>query len=455
MTLAQTESPPARDVRPDGPPAAARGRRLRVLVGAYAVSPARGSEPGTGWGMCRALADLHDVTVLCATGAPGPEHSIFRDEVEAHLAARGGPIPGLTLHYVPRPPLSRWVQKEKELYRRTLYYAGYKAWQKAALAEARRLHAARPFDVVHQLNMTGFREPGYLWRLDAPFVWGPIGGGANIPAAYFPLMGWVDRAFYAVRNVSNEVQKRLARRPRQAARRAGQLWTIGHQTQDMVGRLWGLRSDPMLETGIDPRPDAVVRRRDPAGPLKVVWSGLHIGRKALPLLLHAVKALADDAGGAAGAGVDVTVLGGGPLTGDWQRLSVSLGLADRVRFAGKLPHADALAAVRGADVLAFTSVQEGTPNAVLEALALGVPVVCHDACGMGVAVTPECGIKVPMTGVPASVAGFAAALRRLRDEPDLLGRLSAGAVRRTADLVWPTKAAEVDAAYRRVVGSRQ
>jgi hypothetical protein len=74
-------------------------RRLRVLVGAYAVSPARGSEPGTGWGLCRALADLHDVTVLTAAGAPGPDHSVFRDEVDAHVA-RHGPVPGLALHYV-------------------------------------------------------------------------------------------------------------------------------------------------------------------------------------------------------------------------------------------------------------------------------------------------------------------------------------------------------------------
>jgi hypothetical protein len=142
-----------------------------------------------------------------------------------------------------------------------VYYAGYKAWQKAAWREARRLHADRPFDVVHQLNMTGFREPGYLWRLDAPFVWGPIGGGANIPPAYFPLMGWADRAFYTLRNAGNEVQKRTAWRPRRAARRAAQLWTIGHQTHDMVERLWGRPADMMLETGVAPRPDAFVRHR--------------------------------------------------------------------------------------------------------------------------------------------------------------------------------------------------
>lgn len=122
--------------------------------------------------------------------------------------------------------------------------------------------------------------------------------------------------------------------------------------------------------------------------------------------------------------------------------------------AGKLPLPAALAEVRAADVMAFTSVQEGTPAAVLEALSFGVPVVCHDACGMGVAVTDDCGIRVPMVDVPTSVAGFAAALRRVRDEPGLLADLSAGAVRRTAELGWDQKARQIDDAYQRIAGQR-
>ena len=40
------------------------------------------------------------------------------------------------------------------------------------------------FDLVHQVNFMTFREPGYLWTLDAPFVWGPWGGGAELPLAF-------------------------------------------------------------------------------------------------------------------------------------------------------------------------------------------------------------------------------------------------------------------------------
>ncbi len=72
--------------------------------------------------------------------------------------------------------------------RRTLYYTGYAAWQRAAYRAALDLHRDRPFDLAHQLNITGYREPGYLWKLPIPFVWGPVGGAADIPPGFFPIM---------------------------------------------------------------------------------------------------------------------------------------------------------------------------------------------------------------------------------------------------------------------------
>ena len=89
--------------------------------------------------------------------------------------------------------------------------------------------------------------------------------------------------------------------------------------------------------------------------------------------------------------------------------------------------------MRDADVFVFTSLQEGTSTVVMEALALGLPVICHDACGMGVAVNERCGIKVPMISPGLSQGGFAAAIRspgRSRAGAGVVGR-GAGACRGT------------------------
>jgi glycosyltransferase involved in cell wall biosynthesis len=419
-----------------------RRRRRRVLVSAYAVSPVRGSEPGVGWNVCLRLARYHDVTVLCSPVVP-PRDQLFRDEIAQWLRDHG-PVPGLSFHFV-EPPLPSYVfQRETLLARRTLYYAGYRAWQKAAYRAATRLHAERPFDLVHHLNITGFREPGYLWRLPIPFVWGPISGAADVPAAFLPLMGRSERWFYRLRNASNAIQKRTTRRCRLAARKASHLWTIGDADRRLVQERWGRNAEPMIETGTTPIPNAAPKRYDPARPLRLVWSGQHIGRKALAILLHAI----------AGQRVELTVLGNGPETPRWKALAHQLNLGASVRWAGHLPHDRAIAQVAAADVFVLTSVQEGAPHVVLEALSLGLPVVCHDACGMGAAVTPACGIKVPMRDPAASVTGFGDAIERFIAEPSLLARLSEGALRRAEELSWDEMARRIAATYDSVVAAQ-
>ena len=84
---------------------------------------------------------------------------------------------------------------------------------------------------------------------------------------------------------------------------------------------------------------------------------------------------------------------------------------------------------------------------VMESLALGLPVICHDACGMGVAVTEMCGIKVPMRGPRISEAGFAAAIRSLLASPQRVAAPSAGALARAQELTWDRKWREIAAAY--------
>jgi glycosyltransferase involved in cell wall biosynthesis len=215
----------------------------------------------------------------------------------------------------------------------------------------------------------------------------------------------------------------------------------------MVRDLWGREAEAVIESGTSPHPAARPRRYSLNRPLEIVWSGQHLGRKALPILLQAMRLLPATA-------ARLTVLGAGSETGRWKAAAAALGVADRVVWTGNLARGAALDRVAAADVMAFTSVQEGTPHAVLEALSLGVPVVCHDACGMGHAVTGACGIKVPMTDPRTSVAGFAFALRRLGSGPGLVERLSLGALRRAEELSWDHLAERIGTVYSNVATKR-
>jgi glycosyltransferase involved in cell wall biosynthesis len=429
-------------VQPESIIAPGAGRR-RILVSAFGVSPVRGSEPAGGWNLCVNLAAHHDVTVLCTPEVAGEN---YREEIGQYLR-ENGPIPGLTFVFVERPRLSRLLQREGHSLLRALYYVGYASWQRAAFARARQLHAQRPFDLVHHLNITGYREPGYLWKMDrrVPFVWGPVGGASNMPWRYLSLMRTMDAAYYALRNVANAWQMLTAIRPRRAAHAAAHVFVTSEDNRRLVQDRWGHPSVEFLLDGGSAfcgRKIADDSARD-SRPLRIAWTGLHIGRKALPILLRALPEVLKT------GPAELIVLGDGPLLSRWQTLAKELGVDHVITWAGRLSHEEAVAKVADADVLAFTSLQEGTPFAVLEALSLEVPVICHDGCGMGIAVTDACGIKIPMRSPALSTAGFARALTQLRNT-ELLQKLSAGAGKRAMELSWQAKATGVSNAYERI-----
>jgi glycosyltransferase involved in cell wall biosynthesis len=398
-----------------------------------------------GWNIASRLARYHDVTVLCSPGVPGMQD--FRGEIEEYSATHG-PVPGLTFEYVEPPLLSYLVQRETPLLRRTLYYAGYRSWQRAAAARARLLHARAPFALVHQLNITTFREPGYLWTLpDVPFVWGPIGGAADFPDSFLALMSPRERLFYRVRNTVNAIQRRRLRRCRTAALRARHIWAVGDANHDLATRIWGVDAERMLEVGGEPHHLCRVRSYYGDRPLRLVWSGQHLGRKALPLLLQAMALVRDT------VAMELTVLGHGPESRSWKALADRLDLTPLVRWAGQVPRDRAVAAMAEADVFVSTSVLEETSLVVLEALSLGLPVVCHDACGMREAVTDACGIKVPLRTPDVSVRGFAAAIRVLAAGGEPFTERSRGALVRSRELDWDAKAQTMASRYTRVIAA--
>jgi glycosyltransferase involved in cell wall biosynthesis len=425
-------------------------RRRRILVSAYAFSPVLGSEPGIGWNVCSRLAAYHDVTVLTRSWneALWPQDEAHREEAKRFMR-ENGPIPGLTVHFVDSPPLSRLFQPRPLVSLRSpLFFQGYAAWQRAAYRKAVRLHRARPFACAHQLTIGTFREPGYLWKLGVPFLWGPISGGDNIPWSYFADFGRHDRLYYAVKNVANRMHMLTKWRSRMAAQRAQRVLVSTPALHGTVAA-WGGSSRLMLDAGA---PSWAGRPRcyDGGRPLRLCWIGLHVGRKALPLLLRAVLELKRRG---LGGRFQLTIMGTGPEMPVWRALCQRLQVEETTTWMGQVPFAEVRKELDRHDVVVMSSLQEGTSNVVMEGLAAGLPIVCHDIAGMSVAVDATCGLKVPLRDRENSVRGFADAISKLVTTRGLVNRLSEGALCRVEKLSWNEKAREIASAYDQIAQS--
>ena len=103
------------------------------------------------------------------------------------------------------------------------------------------------------------------------------------------------------------------------------------------------------------------------------------------------------------------VVGEGPDEAKLKALAANLGIADRVRFLGLVPHAEMLHVYSAADALVLLSAREGMPNVVLESLACGTRVVANDVGGVSEVVRNRvAGVVVKERSVSALRAGLTA-----------------------------------------------
>lgn len=167
-------------------------------------------------------------------------------------------------------------------------------------------------------------------------------------------------------------------------------------------------------------------------------------QKDYPTFLAAARIVA-----ARFADVDFLVVGTGELRADLERLATELGIETRVHFTG-LRH-DVPRLLAGVDALALTSIYEGLPNVVVEAMATGAVAVATDVGGCRDLIVHErTGLLVP----PRDPDAVAVALGRVLADPAWRAELAIAARRRVErEFSVETMAARTADAYRRLLVS--
>lgn len=414
------------------------GRRARVLQLAYACSPWRGSEPGVGWHRAVEAAKYSDIWVIC-------EGVEFEHQVLGHLRDIGM-IPGLHFRFVRKTRFEQYLAKIPGM-----YYIAYRLWHRRAFQVAKSLHEEVNFDLVHQVNLCGYREPGKLGQMQLPFIWGPIGGTQNHPWMAIGQAGLRGGIQESIRSIANSLQLRFSRRVRRAATSADLLLVANSTNQSDFECILGKNVPVLCETGspavsadaIRDRP----RKTDVDQRLRLLWAGNLHAFKALPLLLQAISKLPES------SRVQLRIVGDGPQHQRWRRMANRLGISHQIEWIGRVRDLEMQTHYTWADVFVFTSLRDTSGNVIFEALASGVPVLAADHQGVGDIVTAECGIKVSL-GTPADMATqYRDAIVALATDKTRLERLSAGALRRAAEYAWPEQGERMRDYYRQVLGN--
>ena len=144
--------------------------------------------------------------------------------------------------------------------------------------------------------------------------------------------------------------------------------------------------------------------------------------------------------------VELLVAGDGDMQAEWTRLAAELGLTERVRFLGNVPHEDIPLWIRAADLFVLNSEYEGLSHTLLEVQALGTPMIASGVCGNPEVVEHEVnGLLVD----PRDPADLSRAGRRILDDPALGRRFVEASLARAPRFDREARFAEVEAVLRR------
>lgn len=366
----------------------------------------------------RALVDLgHDVRVVSPKGVAPPLLPRWR-----------------AFHEVPGVDVFDGVPV---LYPRKLTLPGGRlghrnadAMRVAIARPLRAVHRRWPFDVIHA-------------HMLVPDGWAAARVGAGLGV---PVVATAHRA--DVLDVPAQ-GPRSAERVREAVQEIDQVCAVSVAIGDAAAAL-GTPRRPVrtVPNGADTR---VFRPRDASeararlglpddGPV-ISFVGKLVPRKGVDTLIEAMGILGRRPGGAP----LLVAAGIGEMREGLEERAAALGVADRVRFVGKVAHDEVGWWMAAGDLFVLPSLSEGLPTVVCEAMNCGRPVVATAVDGTPEIVRDgETGLLVP----PGDAGALAAALARILDDPALAGRMGEAALRiGRAEYTWQANARTMTGVY--------
>jgi sugar transferase (PEP-CTERM/EpsH1 system associated) len=287
---------------------------------------------------------------------------------------------------------------------------------------------------VHMLGRRQGNDPMLVWRLirlfrhERPDIVHSHSWGTLCEGYLATRLGGVVRHFIHGEHGTLELRRRNRSIQRWIWSRAQRVLSVSSTLADEMAREIGFPRNrvQVVRNGVDIARFAAISRAAAREELGVAEAEFVIGTvgRLVPVKDHETLLAALARLSRAGIDFIALVAGEGPLRPELERRAATLGLGRKVRFLGNREDIDRVLAAL--DVFALSSLSEGIPNTVIEAMASGLPVVATHVGGLDEVVeNGKTGILVP----PKAADTLADACLVLLHDSDLRRRMGVEALK--------------------------
>lgn len=372
-----------------------------ILVSAYACEPLKGSEQGVGWNWVLQMAKKNNLHVITRAN-----NQVF---IEEHLPKELES--NIVFHYYDTPNLIKGLKnKAKGLY----FY--YFFWQLGILPLAYKIIKRNNIDYTMHLTMGSIWMPTFLYFFKTNFIWGPVGGGEGVPRPFlssFPFKNRIIQNFrYCLRTTS--IINPFIFFP---SRKAKIIIARTHNTKEYIPRPFRNKTQVFLETSMENEIFNHMKKNSPSEKVELIFTGRLVPFKNVITLIKSLKYVEYD-------NYHLTIIGSGSEKKKLETELFKMELLHKVTFVKEVSRNEVIERLSKSDIYVFPSLREGGSWALMEAMAIGLPVICSKWSGMEIITDETSAIRLPVTNPDEMIKNMAKAISNLIENPTL--RLNMG-----------------------------
>jgi glycosyltransferase involved in cell wall biosynthesis len=247
-------------------------------------------------------------------------------------------------------------------------------------------------NIVHEPTPVSPKQPSILFGLGVPVVIGPLNGGMNFPKAFSYMQKKYENIMYSiVRLLSNIINILIP-----GKLFADLILVANQRTHDSLPLFFNGAVKEIVENGVDLSLWKPLEKNYSTKEVKLIYFGRLVDWKCVDYLIKAIALAKTD------CRVILDIVGDGNKRSELEALAEQLGCADQVVFHGWVAQKFCPELLAKADVLVLPSVRECGGAVILEAMAMGLPVIAVNWGGPSDYVTKDTGILIE----PDTISGF-------------------------------------------------
>jgi glycosyltransferase involved in cell wall biosynthesis len=253
--------------------------------------------------------------------------------------------------------------------------------------------------------------PTFLYFFKTNFIWGPVGGGEGVPKSFlssFPLNNRIIQNFrYFLRTTS--IINPFIFFP---SRKAKIIIARTNNTREYIPRPFRNKTQVFLETSIENEIFKHVKKISPSEKVELIFTGRLVPFKNLITLIKSLKYVEYD-------NYHLTIIGSGSEKKKLETELFKMDLLHRVTFVKEISRNEVIERLSKSDIYVFPSLREGGSWALMEAMAIGLPVICLKWSGMEIITDETSAIRISVTNPDQMIKDIAKAINKLIEKPTL------------------------------------